>query len=164
MNIPESTKSISMVAVVVAVTALLLAGCDSAGAGGGGGGGGSDNDGTNGVVATTDGTSDITWEVTGSITGDPDGTDYSIAWTYTEPTPPNTFSATVFDDAPDPPVWDGTLPFSTTENNLADGTGVGLSYTALETHQASITLRIVDGGGTVLAEKSINGTVTPPDP
>jgi len=42
MNIPGSTKSISMVAVVVAVTALVLAGCDSAGAGGGGGGGGSD--------------------------------------------------------------------------------------------------------------------------
>jgi hypothetical protein len=162
MNIPQSRKSISMLAVVVAITAVALAGCDSAGAGSGGGGG-TDNDGTIGVVATTDGTSDITWEVTGSISGDPNAPDYSIAWTYTEPNQ-NTFSDSVFEDVPVALPWSGALPFSTTENGLADGTGVGLSYTALETHQASVTLRIVDGAGTVLAEQSINGTVTPPDP
>jgi hypothetical protein len=156
MNIRETRKSNSMFAVVVAITAVVLAGCDSAGAGDGGGGGGGGLGGSVGITATADGTSEITWEVSGSINGDPIGPDYSIAWTYTEPSG-TTFSDSVTD------VTGGALDWSETANGLEDGTGLGLSYTALETHDASVTLTIKDDGA-VVATKTIDTTLSPPNP
>ena len=65
-------KSISMFAVVAAITAVILAGCDSAGAGGGGGGG----------TSTCTGTGDytVTWEFSGTYTDT-----VSIATTWVKP-------------------------------------------------------------------------------
>jgi hypothetical protein len=89
-------KSILLFAVVVAITAVILAGCDSAGAGGGGGAGGS---------------YDITFEVTGSYTS-------NLIVTYSYDTPSQAPGVVVQEDDP-------TLPFSETVTVEA-GTGVSL--------------------------------------
>jgi hypothetical protein len=151
-------RNLILTGLALAGLAIVLSGCAGAGAGGsgGGGGGGSDIEGIISIAATTNGPSDITWEVSGSISGDPAAPDYSIAWAYNEPSQPNQNDSVT-------ELTGGALDWSETVTGLDDGTGVSLSYTALATHQASVTLSIRENG-TVLAEKTINGTVNPPDP
>lgn len=60
MNMSVTGKSVSMLAVLVAVTAVFLVGCDSAGSGGGGGGGGDS------TTCTATGDYTVTWEFSGT--------------------------------------------------------------------------------------------------
>jgi hypothetical protein len=131
MNMPETRKSISMLAVVVTITAVVLAGCDSAGAGAGGGGG------------TSGGSYDITFEVTGNYapaTGHNAGTiyNYNLLVTYSIAEPDGSQTTEQF--------YDPALTFSKTYS-LAAGTAVDLDAILLDS--GGVTYSIKQNGSVV---------------
>ncbi len=125
-----------MLAVLVAVTAVFLVGCDSAGAGDGGGGGGP---------------YDITFEVTGNYTpktGENAGTinNYNLLVTYSIVEPDGTQTT--------PQFYDPGLPFSKTYS-LAAGTSVDLNVLLLE--GGDVTFSIKENSSVVESSSDTTG-------
>ena len=124
-----------MLAVVAAVTALFIVGCDGAGAGAGGGGG------------TSGGSYDITFEVTGNYapaTGDNAGTiiNYNLLVTYSIAKPDGSQTTEQF--------YDPALPFSD-PYSLAAGTSVDLNVLLLDVGDATFSIK---QNGTVVESSS----------
>ena len=120
-------KSISMFAVVVAITAVILAGCDGAGAGGGGGSGGS---------------YDITFEVTGSYTPNNSGPiPYNLLVSYSY--------ATASQGSVTAQEQDPALPLSDTVT-LEAGTGVSLSAALVDGEGTGSVTYTLKQNGTVI--------------
>ncbi len=121
-------KSISTFAVVVAITAVVLAGCDSAGAGGGGG--------------TSGGSYDITFEVSGSYTPNDSGPiPYNLLVSYSY--------ATASQGSVTAQEQDPALPLSETVT-LEAGTGVSLSATLVDGEGTGSVTYTLKQNGTVI--------------